>query len=127
QPGRSPNLTGRYQGTLPFGAVDFGTPSFSPKAASLESGSLFWASRATPSFGRPVLDGAAALSFTILTFQDVSPSLASDCACLPAGIPVAAQATSTATAMRRTAALKTTVRVPRLAARTYFGPKTLAV
>jgi hypothetical protein len=67
------------------------------------------------------------LSFTILTFQAVSASLASDCAPLPAAMPVAAQATSTTTAARRTATLKTTVRVPRLDARAYFGPKTLAV
>jgi hypothetical protein len=73
------------------------------------------------------LEGAAVLSFTILTFQAASASLASDCASLPAAAPAVAHATSTAVAARRTATLKTTVRVPRLDARVYFGPKTLAV
>jgi hypothetical protein len=67
------------------------------------------------------------LSFTILTFQAASASLPPVSASLLAATPVTAQATSTATAARRTATLKTTVRVPRLDARANFGPKTLAV
>jgi hypothetical protein len=73
------------------------------------------------------LDEAAVLLFTILTFQVASRALASDCASPPAAIPAAAQATSTATAVRRAATFKTTVRVPRLDAHDYLGPKTLAV